>query len=115
MALMQKLARFGIGIATGGAIGAAIGTLTAPADGETFRNRLRNHFAAAKTAGETARTAKQTELIQRYREDVGDHTAMDEEIPPAMSRSDAVMAMGLGLNAPGAIAARQAAASDNDD
>src|SRR5688500_3313820 len=62
MALMQKLAKFGIGIATGGAIGAAIGTLTAPADGETFRNRLRKHFAAAKTAGETARTAKQNEL-----------------------------------------------------
>jgi hypothetical protein len=40
---------------------------------------------------------------------------MDDEIPPAMSRADAVMAMGLGLNAPGAIAARQAAASDNDD
>src|SRR5688572_23564488 len=95
--LMQKLAKFGIGIATGGAIGAAIGTLTAPADGETFRHRLRKHFANAKSAGETAKTAKETELIRRYREDVGDSTAMDDELPPAMSRSDAVLAMGLGL------------------
>jgi hypothetical protein len=113
MALMQKLAKFGIGIATGGAIGAAIGTLTAPADGETFRHRLRKHFANAKSAGETAKTAKETELIRRYREDVGDSTAMDDELPPAMSRSDAVLAMGLGLNAPGAIASRQAA--DTED
>ena len=114
MALMQKLAKFGIGIATGGAIGAAIGTLTAPADGKTFRQRLRKHFKDAKTAGQTAQVAKETELIQRYREDVGDSTAMDDELPPAMSRSDAVLAMGLGLNAPGAIASRQAAA-DSDD
>ena len=115
MALMEKLAKFGIGIATGGAVGAAIGTLTAPADGQTFRNRLRSHFANAKTAGDTAKVAKQTELIQRYREDVGDFTAMDDEVPPTMSRTDAVMAMGLGLNAPGAIAARQAADSETDD
>ena len=113
MALMQKLAKFGIGIATGGAIGAAIGTLTAPADGETFRHRLRKHFANAKSAGETVKTAKETELIRRYREDVGDSTAMDDELPPTMSRSDAVLAMGLGLNAPGAIASRQAA--DTED
>lgn len=112
---MQKLAKFGIGIATGGAIGAAVGTLTAPADGQTFRHRLRKHFADARTAGETAKVAKQTELIQRYREDVGDSTAMDAEEPVVQSRADAVMAMGLGLNAPGAIAARQAADPDPDD
>jgi gas vesicle protein len=115
MALLEKLAKFGLGVATGGAIGAAIGTLTAPADGETFRYRLHKHFADAKTAGDTAKVAKQTELIQRYREDVGDSTAMDDEVPPPMSRADAVMAMGLGLNAPGAIAARQAADPENDD
>lgn len=115
MTLMQKLAKFGIGIATGGAIGAAIGTLTAPADGETFRHRLRKHFADAKTAGQTAKVAKETELIRRYREDVGDSKAMDDELPPTMSRADALMAMGLGLNAPGAIASRQAAASDSDE
>ena len=68
-----------------------------------------------KTAGQTAKVAKETELIQRYREDVGDSTAMDDELSPSMSRADAVMAMGLGLNAPGAIASRQAAASDADE
>ncbi len=115
MALVQKLAKFGLGIATGSAIGAAVGALTAPADGDTFRHRLRKHFSDAKTAGDTAKVARQTELIQRYREDVGDSTAMDDEIPPAISRADAVMAMGLGLNAPGAIAARQVADPETDD
>lgn len=115
MSLLQKLAKFGLGIVTGGAIGGAIGTLTAPADGGTFRSRLQKHFADAKKAGDTAKVARQIELIQRFREDVGDSTAMDDEAPPAMSRSDAVMAMGLSLNAPGTIASRQAADTETDD
>jgi gas vesicle protein len=115
MALMKKLMKFGIGIATGGAIGAAVGTLTAPAEGDSFRRKMKQHFVNAKQAGDEAKAAKQAQLITQFRKDVGDFDALEEEVNHTLSTTDAVLALGLGLNAPGAIASQQAAVRDSDD
>jgi len=115
MAVMKRLAKFGVGLAAGSAVGAAVGTLTAPEDGDSFRSRIRRRFSDARRAGEEARAAKQAALISQYRKDVGDHDALEEEVDHTLSTTDAVLAMGLGLNAPGAIASQQAALRDSDD
>jgi hypothetical protein len=114
MSLGGKLVKFGVGSLIGAGIGAAVGTLTAPEDGRTLQIRLRQRFRDAKVAGDRAMREKQAELIQRYRAEVSDPDALDEE-EPVMSRTDAVVAMGLGLNAPGAIASQQAAVQNLDD
>lgn len=114
MALMKRLAKFGAGLLAGGAVGAAVGTLTAPEDGDSFRSRMRRHVSDARRAGNEARAAKQAALISQYRKDVGDHDALEEEVDHTLSRTDAVLAMGLSLNAPGAIASQQAALRDSD-
>jgi gas vesicle protein len=113
MALIKRLAKFGLGIATGGAIGAAVGTLTAPDEGESLRRRVKQHFADAKQAGEDAKARAQANLITKYRQDVGNFDALDAVVDHSQSRTDAMLAMGLGLNAPGAIAAKQAAHKDD--
>ena len=115
MAVIKKLAKFGIGIVTGGAIGAAVGTLTAPDEGDSLRRRMKQHLVNARQAGDEARAAKQAQLISRFREDVGDVDALEDKVDHTLSTTDAVLAMGLGLNAPGAIASQQAALRDTDD
>ena len=115
MGMISKLAKFGIGIVAGGAIGAAVGTLTAPEEGDSFRRKMKQHFNNARQAGNEAKAAKQAQLITKYRREVGDFEALEEEVDHSLSRTDAVLAMGLGLNAPGAIASQQAALRDTDD
>ena len=115
MSLVTKLAKFGLGLAAGGAIGAAIGTLTAPEDGDSFRYKLKRHFINAKHAGDEAKAVKQAQMITRFRKDVGDFDAFDDNVDHTLSKTDAVLALGLGLNAPGAIASQQAALRDTDD
>lgn len=114
MGMVARLVKFGVGSVIGAGIGAAVGTLTAPADGESFQSSIRTRLRDAKAAGKQAQAEKQAELIRRYRGVVEDPGALvDEE--PAQSRTEAVVAMGLGLNAPGAIAAQQAADRDHND
>lgn len=114
MGAVGKIVKFGLGSVIGAGIGAAVGTLAAPEDGESFQAGLRRRFQEAKIAGERAQAAKQAELIQRYRAEVSDPEALDEE-EPAISRTDAIVATGLVLNAPGSIASQQAAAQNLDD
>jgi gas vesicle protein len=115
MSMISKIAKFGLGIVAGGAIGAAVGTLTAPEEGDSLRRKLKMHFVKAKEAGDDAKATKQAQLITRFRKDVGDFDALEDEIDHRLSKTDAVLAMGLGLNAPGAIASQQAALRDTDD
>jgi gas vesicle protein len=115
MVAVKKLAKFGIGILAGSAVGAALGTLTAPEEGESFRRKMKQHFSNARRAGNEAKAAKQAQLITKFRREVGDFDALQEEVDHSISKTDAVLAMGLGLNAPGAIASQQAALRDTDD
>jgi gas vesicle protein len=112
--MIKRLTKFGMGIVAGGAIGAAIGTLTAPDEGENFRHRVKQHFANAKQAGEDEQARTQANLITKYRQNVGNFDALEAVVDHSQSRTDAMLAMGLGLNAPGAIAAKQAAHRDDE-
>ena len=114
MGMVERLVKFGVGSVIGAGIGAAVGTLTAPDDGESFQASIRRRLRDAKDAGTQAQADKQAELIRRYRGVVEDPGALVDEAPP-QSRAEAVVAMGLGLNAPGAIAAQQAADRNSDD
>lgn len=112
MGLIKSAAKLGLGLATGGAIGAAVASLTAPDDPTSKRYRIRQHFRDARQAGNDAKRVKQDELKNRYRRDVGDWEAFEDVVEHKSSAADAVTALGLGLNAPGAIAAQIAADRD---
>jgi gas vesicle protein len=56
MVAVKKLAKFGIGILAGSAVGAALGTLTAPEEGESFRRKMKQHFSNARRAGNEAKS-----------------------------------------------------------
>lgn len=99
---------------SGGLLGAAIGTTTAilwaPRSGTELRGRLIDRVRRIQLAGEEAKAAKSDELIQKFREEVEDPSALrDEEARLRVEAAQAVAAIGLGLNAPGAIAAQEAA------
>ena len=114
MSMVARLVKFGVGSVIGAGIGAAVGTLTAPDDGESLRSSIRKRLRDAKDAGKRAQAEKQVELIRKYRGVVEDPDALVDE-GPTQSRSEAVVAMGLGLNAPGAIASQQAADRNRDE
>ena len=114
MSMVARLVKFGVGSVIGAGIGAAVGTLTAPDDGQSFQSSIRRRLREAKDAGARAQADKQAELTRKYRGVVEDPDALVEEAP-SQSRAEAVVALGLGLNAPGAIAAQQAADRDADD
>ena len=115
MGFIKTVAKLGMGLVAGGAIGAAISAKTAPEDPNSKRYKIRQHFRDAKQAGDEAKAIRQAELISRYRKDVGDHDALEEEVDHSLSPTDAVLAMGLSLNAPGVIASTQALDRDPDD
>ena len=109
MGAIKRLVRFTGGSLLGGAVGTVTAALLAPHSGRDFQHRLRERVQRAKLAGATAKADKEDELITRFRGSVDDQTALEEE--RARSREEvaqAVKAIGLGLNVPGAIAAHEA-------
>ncbi len=110
MSAGKRLLTFISGTLLGAAIGTASAVLFAPRSGEELKGRILDRVREAKLAGVEAQAAKQDELIQKYRQDVDDPTALrEEEARLRVEAAQAVTAIGLGLNAPGAIAAQEAA------
>jgi gas vesicle protein len=103
-----------LALAKGGALGAAAGAITAalfaPKSGEQLQQDVNERIREAKIAGEDAKAAKQAELIERYRQGVDSTTALEQEKLAAQQTAvERVSAIGLGLNAPGALAAQETA------
>jgi gas vesicle protein len=109
---MKRLAKFTGGGVVGAAIGSVTATLLAPESGNELQRKLRNRLRQAKLAGATAKAEKEEALIQRFRSRVDDPNALEEERVRARAEAaevaEAIQAVGLGLNAPGAIAAQDA-------
>jgi gas vesicle protein len=107
---MKRWLKFGGGGLVGAAIGAVVGTLWAPRRGDELKNQLLHRLQRARLAGIEAKAATEEALIRRYRASVEDPSALrDEEMRVRMETARAVAALGLSLNAPGAIAAQESA------
>jgi gas vesicle protein len=110
MGFGDKLLALGKGGALGAAVGAVSAALLAPKRGKDLQRDLSQRIRAAKIAGEEAKAAKQAELIERYRQEVESSTALEQEkIAAQQTAVERVSAIGLGLNAPGALAAQESA------
>ena len=106
----KRIVRFGGGAVLGAAIGTAVAILFAPQSGDELKGRLWDRIRAARLAGAEAKATKEDELIRKYRAEVNDPAALQEEEAKAqLEAAEAVAAVGLGLNAPGALAAQEAA------
>jgi gas vesicle protein len=108
MGFGSKLLALGKGGALGAAAGAIAAALFAPKSGEQLQRDVNERIREAKIAGEDAQAAKQAELIERYRQGVDSTTALEhEKIAAQQTAVERVSAIGLGLNAPGALAAQE--------
>ena len=109
----KRLMRFGSGSVLGAGIGAAAAILFAPQSGDEMTGRFWDRIRQARLAGAEAKAAKEDELIRKFRAGVNDPVALQEEETKsrleAAEAMNAVAAAGLGLNAPGALAAQEAA------
>jgi len=105
----KRLLKFGGGGLLGTAVGTAVAVLWAPRSGDELKGRLGDRWRQAKLAGAQAKSAKEEELIRKFRSEVNDPEALGEEaVKTQLEAAEAVAAVGLGLNAPGALAAQEA-------
>jgi gas vesicle protein len=113
MGAIKRLAKFTGGGVVGAAIGSVTATLLAPESGNELQRKLRERIQQAKLAGLTAKAETEEALIQRFRGRVNDPNALeDKRVQSHAEVAEAVRAVGLGLNAPGAIAAQRPIAAD---
>jgi hypothetical protein len=82
----------------------------APQSGEELKGRISDRLRQARLAGAEAKAAKEADLIRKFRAEVEDPDALEDEAAKMqIEAAEAVAAIGLGLNAPGALAAQEAA------
>lgn len=77
---LRKIAGFSVGIAVGAAAGAAIGYLGAPSSGDDLRKDGQELIDSARHAGERARIDRETELRDKFRDQVGNQSALSAPI-----------------------------------
>lgn len=92
MALLKRISQIGLGALAGGALGAFVSAKTAPEDPTSKRFQIRQYFRDANRAGEEAKAIKQAELISRFRQDVEDYDALQDEIDHSVTGADAAIA-----------------------
>ena len=108
MSAAKRLITFVSGGLLGAAVGTAAAVLWAPRSGAELRGRLRDRIRQVQLAGAEAKAAKQDELIRKFRQQVEDPNALrEEEVKMRGEAAQAFAAIGLSLNAPGAIAAQE--------
>ncbi|MDP9366015.1 MAG: YtxH domain-containing protein [Chloroflexota bacterium] len=104
----MRLLKFGSGGLLGAAVGTAVAVLWAPQSGDELKGRLADRLRRARLAGAQAKAEKEDELIRKFRLEVEDPEALqEEEAKVRVEAAEAVAAVGLGLNAPGALAAQE--------
>ena len=109
MGAMKRLVKFTGGGLIGAAVGAVTASLFAPQSGDELQQNVQGRLRRAKAAGAEAKAEKEVELIQRFRSSVNDPAALADEQKRALADvAAAAQAVGLGLNAPGAISAQEA-------
>ena len=110
MATGKRILKFSSGGLLGAAVGTAVAILWAPQSGDELKGRIADRLRRARLAGAEAKAEKEDELIRKFRAEVEDPDALrDEEAKVRLEAAQAVAAVGLGLNAPGALAAQETA------
>jgi gas vesicle protein len=100
--------KFGAGGLVGATIGALSAALFAPQSGPELQAKVSDRIREAKIARDEAQAAKESELIARFRHEVNDPDALvEEQAESQITTASRLSAIGLGLNAPGALAAQQ--------
>lgn len=108
MGAMKRLAKFTGGGLIGAALGSVTAALLAPQSGSELQRKVRERLAQARLAGATAKADKEEDLIRRFRGSVNDPDALEaERVRARAEMAQTVQAVGLVLNAPGAIAAHE--------
>ena len=108
MGVIKRTVKFTAGGITGAVIGGVAALILATESGRDLRQSLRDRLRRAKLAGAEAKAERENELIRKFRAEVNDQEALKEvEAQAREARDQAVVALGLGFNAPGAIAAQE--------
>jgi gas vesicle protein len=79
MEAIKRVFKFGMGGVVGAAIGAGVAALLAPKRGEEIQQETMAFVDAVKAEGDAAKAAKEQEMINRFRSQVNDSTALTEE------------------------------------
>ena len=97
MGVLGRIGSFLLGGALGAGVGAAIAVLTAPQNGDEFRQGVERRVDQAKVAGLEAQVRTEEELIRRFRMETNDPEALrDTETQVRIETAQAIA--GLGLN-----------------
>jgi gas vesicle protein len=110
MGAFMRIVKFGAGGVVGAAIGAVAAVLTAPQSGRELQETIADRISRAKVAGAEAQAAKEQQLIAKFRAEVEDTDALRaEQAKTTLEAAETISAVGLSLNAPGALAAQETA------
>jgi gas vesicle protein len=110
MGAFKRMVKFGAGGVVGATIGAVAAVLTAPQSGQELQDKIADRISRAKVAGAEAQAAKEDELIAKFRAEVEDTDALrEEQAKTTLEAAQTISAVGLSLNAPGALAAQETA------
>ena len=104
MGVLGRIGSFLLGGALGAGVGAAIAVLTAPQNGDEFRQGVERRVDQAKIAGLEAQARTEEELIRKFRMETHDPTALREsETQVRVETAQAIAGMGLNPVPPGAV------------
>ncbi|MCC6313823.1 MAG: YtxH domain-containing protein [Thermomicrobiales bacterium] len=106
MGAVRRVFSFGAGGVLGFVVGAAVARLLAEESGDDLRRLLHERVDRVKAAGDAAQARVEAELIGKFRAEINDPTALQDQAEQATIRGvRAIEALGLGFNAQGALAA----------
>jgi gas vesicle protein len=108
MGVLGRIGSFLLGGALGAGVGAAIAVLTAPQNGDQFRQGVERRVDQVKVAGLEAQVRTEEELIRRFRMETNDPEALrDTETRVRIETAQAIAGLGLNPMPPDASAATQ--------
>jgi gas vesicle protein len=97
MGFLGRIGSFLVGGALGAGVGAAIAVMTAPQNGDQFRQGVERKIDQVKVAGLEAQARTEEDLIRRFRMETNDPSALrDAEAQVRVETAQAIA--GIGLN-----------------
>ena len=88
MKAIKAAVDFAAGVAIGAVAGAGVAYLTAPRSGDALRAEGQDLIESAKHAGERARVDRETELRDKFRNQVGNREALSTPVDEVAIATD---------------------------